>query len=118
MARDELRAYLICDILFYGKERGGVAMTREMIKHAVMEIIPYYPIRRVVLFGSRATDEYRENSDVDLIIEFSILVSLLFFADIIIKLEYLLGLDVDIIHGPIQKTDFIRATQEIELYAA
>lgn len=93
-------------------------MTREEIKNAVMTIIPEYPIKRVILFGSRASGTSHDNSDVDLIIEFSASVSLLTLSEIQFRLEDLLGLEVDVIHGPIQKTDLIEVNEEIELYAA
>lgn len=93
-------------------------ITQEIIKKAVLTIISEYPIRRVSLFGSRATETHHENSDVDLIMEFSVPISLLTLSEIRFRLEDILGLEVDIIHGPIQKTDFIEVNEEIELYAA
>lgn len=93
-------------------------MTRETIKNAVLTIIPEYPIKRVVLFGSRAAGTNRENSDIDLIMEFSASVSLLTLSEIQFRLEDLLGCEVDVIHGPIQETDLIEVNEEIELYAA
>ncbi len=47
-------------------------MTLEIIKKAIMDIIPLYPIKRVVLFGSRASGKNQDNSDIDLIMEFSV----------------------------------------------
>ncbi|MCC8104914.1 MAG: nucleotidyltransferase domain-containing protein [Clostridiales bacterium] len=93
-------------------------MTNEMIREAVLKIIPKYPIKRVILFGSRANGTYREKSDVDLIMEFTEAVSLLVLAEIRYCLEDLLGVDVDVIHGPLKNTDMIRVAEEIELYAA
>lgn len=93
-------------------------MALEMIQKAVLTLIPDYPVKRIVLFGSRASGTGREDSDVDLIMEFSEPVSLLTLSMIKIHLEELLNLDVDIIHGPIQETDLIEVDKEIELYAA
>jgi len=93
-------------------------MMEDTIRNAVLKLIPKYPIKKVILFGSRANGTFREDSDVDLIIEFSERISLLVLSEIRIFLEDALGVDVDVIHGPIQDTDFIKATEEIELYAA
>ena len=77
-----------------------------------------YPIRRITLFGSRADGTNREDSDVDLIIEFSAPITLLTISRLRCELEELLGLGVDIIHGPIQPTDMIEIGKVVELYAA
>ena len=49
-------------------------------------LIDEYHISKVILFGSRANGTNRENSDVDLIIEFSKPVSLLTLSAITCKL--------------------------------
>lgn len=72
----------------------------------------------IVLFGSRAEKTNRENSDVDLIMEFLEPISLFTLSDIRLRLEEILGLEVDIIHGPIREGDLIVVGKEIELYAA
>lgn len=46
-------------------------MTTEMIKNSVLSIVNEYPIKKIILFGSRAEGINREDSDVDLIMEFS-----------------------------------------------
>lgn len=84
----------------------------------VISISKNYPIKRIVLFGSRAEGTNREDSDVDLIMEFNTPVSLLVISQIRCDLEELLGLDVDIIHGPIRETDLIEPGKMVELYAA
>ena len=93
-------------------------MTIDEIKKAILMLIPRYPISRVVLFGSRAKGTNQPDSDVDLIVEFNDKVSLLTLARMKNELEEILGLDVDIIHGPIRETDMIEVTDEVELYAA
>lgn len=93
-------------------------MTKELIKEAVLKIVPEYPIKRVILFGSRASGTNQDNRDIDLIMEFSAPVSLLTLSEIQFRLEDILGVDVDLIHGPIQETDLIEVSKEIELYAA
>ena len=93
-------------------------MNNEILKEKISYIISKYPIKKVTLFGSRAEGTNREDSDVDLIMEFSIPVSLLMLSQIRCDLEEILGLDVDIIHGPIRETDMIEIGKMVELYAA
>lgn len=93
-------------------------MTIEQIRNAVISIKDVYPITKVVLFGSRAAGTNKPNSDVDLIIEFSQGISLLTLVAIKNKLEGILGVSVDVIHGPITEDDMIEVGEEIELYAA
>lgn len=68
--------------------------------------------------SSRALGTNQEDSDVDLIMEFSAPISLLTLSEIQCQLEDMLNLDVDVIHGPIRDTDLIEVGKEIELYAA
>ena len=84
-------------------------MTVNTIRDAVLTLIPDYPIDRVILFGSRATGQNRNDSDVDLIFEFSAPV---------FRLEEILQLNVDVIHGPLQETDLLEVSEEVEIYAA
>lgn len=93
-------------------------MTNEIIKEKVLSIVEEYPVKRIVLFGSRAEETNRENSDVDLIMEFLEPISLFTLSAIRLRLEEILGLEVDIIHGPIREGDLIEVGKEIELYAA
>ncbi len=93
-------------------------MTNDIIKEKVLSIVEEYPVKRIVLFGSRAEETNRENSDVDLIMEFSVPISLFVLSDIKIRLEEILGVSVDLIHGPIRDGDLIEVGKEIELYVA
>ncbi|MCI9314691.1 MAG: hypothetical protein HFI57_06870 [Lachnospiraceae bacterium] len=93
-------------------------MSNDIIKEKVLLVVKEYPVRRVVLFGSRAEETNQENSDVDLIMEFYEPISLFTLSDIRLRLEEILGLEVDIIHGPIREGDLIEVGKEIELYVA
>lgn len=93
-------------------------MTIDTLKHDLLKIVTQYPIHRVSLFGSRADETNRDDSDVDLIVEFSAPVTLMTISMLRCDLEELLGLNVDIIHGPIQSTDMIELGKVVELYAA
>lgn len=93
-------------------------MTIELLKNSILTVVKEYPIVRVDLFGSRAAGTNQEDSDVDLIMEFSTPVSLLTLSMIKLKLEEMLKVGVDIVHGPIENSDFIEVGKVVELYAA
>lgn len=93
-------------------------MDIETMKKIIYPIAIEYPIKKITLFGSRADNTNRPDSDVDLIIEFSEPISLLTLSKIRVHLEEVLGLDVDVVHGPIQETDLIEVNKEVELYVA
>ena len=84
-------------------------MNIETIKEAILKLVDQYPISKVILFGSRANGTNRENSDIDLIMEFSAIK---------LNLEEMLHLRVDVIHGPVKESDMIEIGKEIVLYAA
>lgn len=93
-------------------------MTVDKIKQAIIDIAEEFNISKAVLFGSRADGTNREDSDIDLIIEFSVPVSLLTIAEMKYRLEEILKLDVDVIHGPIRADDILEIKKEVLLYAA
>lgn len=93
-------------------------MTFEDIKNAVQNVAKEFNITRATLFGSRANGTFRQDSDVDLIVEFGKPVTLITLALISQQLENALGVSVDIVHGPLQSTDFLEIDKEIEIYAA
>ena len=93
-------------------------MTTEHIRQAVLGLVGKYHISKVILFGSRSDGNHREDSDVDLIMEFSRQVSLITLASVTNELEELLQLKVDVIHGPIRDNDIIEVKNEVVLYAA
>ena len=93
-------------------------MTIDSLKRSLLNIVEAYPIRRITLFGSRADGTNREDSDVDLIIEFSAPITLMTISRLRCELEELLGLGLDIFHGPIQPTDLIEIGKVVELFAA
>lgn len=90
----------------------------EYIRNVIMEIVNDYPITKVSLFGSRAQGTNREDSDVDLLMEFSKPVSLIMICTIKDVLEEKLGLNVDLVHGPLGQDAMIEINEVIELYAA
>lgn len=88
------------------------------IADAVLKVIYKYAITKVTLFGARAEGTNHEDSDVDLIIEFRKPVSLITLARVQIELEEILGVKVDVVHGPVQPDDLIEIGKEVVLYAA
>lgn len=94
-------------------------LTTEKIRITIESIAEKYGIKKVTLFGSRATKNFRENSDVDLIVEFETrIVSLFKLAGLMNELEEKFGVRVDIIHGPLTKDSMLEIEKEIEIYAA
>ena len=89
-----------------------------LIREAVLQVVMHYPVSRVTLFGSQANGVSKEDSDVDLIVEFSQPISLLTLSSMKCELEELLQRKVDLIHGPIRESDMIEVGQEVVLYAA
>ena len=94
------------------------SLSLDDIKALILPITSEYPITRITLFGSRANGTNKEDSDVDLIMEFCDAISLLTLARIKYELEDILGVPVDVIHGPIRDTDLIEVGKVVELYAA
>ncbi len=95
-------------------------LTIDEIKKTVAKIAPQYNLKKVTLFGSRANGTAREDSDVDLIVEFAEnkVVTLFTLAGLMIDLEEIFGVGVDVIHGPKQDSWMIEIDKELEIYAA
>ncbi len=93
-------------------------MNNDKIKEKLGVFIDKYSIKSMILFGSRAEGTNSPDSDVDLILEFSVPVSLITLSQIRIEMEEALGLDVDIVHGPLREEDILEIGKEIVLYAA
>lgn len=93
-------------------------MTNDNIKKIVLSIVNDYSLKSVILFGSRASGTNKDDSDIDLIVEFDKPVTIMMLSHLKNHLEELTGLNVDIIHGPIRDTDMIEIGEVIELYAA
>ncbi|MBQ7477602.1 MAG: nucleotidyltransferase domain-containing protein [Selenomonadaceae bacterium] len=93
-------------------------MQISIIKEAVLKVVLNYPVSRVTLFGSQAAGNARDDSDVDLVVEFFRPVSLMTLSGMKCELEDLLKSKVDLIHGPLRDSDMIEIGQEVVLYAA
>ena len=93
-------------------------MTNAEIKNRLQQFVKKYSIKSMILFGSRAEGTNQDDSDVDLILEFSVPVSLIVLSKLKIEMEEALNLDVDIVHGPITEDDMLEIGKEVVLYAA
>lgn len=78
-----------------------------------------YPLRKVELFGSYADGNSTPKSDVDLLVEFSQpRISLLTLNALKYRMEALLGIEVDIVHGPLPENSMLDITRRISIYGA
>lgn len=93
-------------------------MKTSKIRATVRAAAAHFSLRRVTLFGSQANGTATEKSDVDLLVEFSAPVTLLTLASLRDCLEELLGVPVDIVHGPLRSTDLLEIESEVPIYAA
>ena len=94
-------------------------LTVQQITDGVSIASREYPFRKVELFGSYASGQNTPESDVDLLVEFSQpSVSLLLLSSLKLRLEELLGTDVDIVHGPLPQGSLLKIDRRILLYGA
>ena len=94
-------------------------LTVDDIKKTIASIADEYHLTKVTLFGSRANGNFREDSDVDLLVEFTTeSVSLFRLASLMNRLEDIWNLKVDVIHGPIAEDSLLEIDKEVEIYAA
>lgn len=94
-------------------------LTVQQIADSVDVASREYPLRKVELFGSYANGKNTPQSDVDLLVEFvQPRVSLLMISALKLRMEELLGTDVDIIHGPLPDDSMLEVDRRIPLYGA
>ncbi len=91
-------------------------MSNEEIKTKLRSFVDKYSITSMILFGSRASGTNTPDSDVDLILEFSVPVSRIILSQIKIEMEDALGVSVDIVHGPITEDDILDVGDNEVLY--
>lgn len=93
-------------------------LTIEDIKKVVEKIAPEYNLKKVTLFGSRANGNNREDSDIDLIVDFPEDTGLIAHVSLKYDLEDAFGLNVDVISRGGLKGSILEIEKEIEIYAA
>ena len=93
--------------------------TTDDICECVKKAVEGYPVKNVKIFGSYAEGTQTEESDVDLLVEFSSShVSLFVISGLQIKMQELWGRDVDLIHAPIPENSLIDIGRTISVYEA
>lgn len=80
-----------------GAELIVMDMELEDIKCKIVPILKRYDVKRAALFGSFVRGEQREDSDIDILVEFKDGKSLLDLAGLKIELEEALGRKVDVL---------------------
>ncbi|QGU00896.1 hypothetical protein SYNTR_2302 [Candidatus Syntrophocurvum alkaliphilum] len=89
----------------------------EQIKESVRDIAEKYPIKRISLFGSYAKGCANEESDIDILIEFSYSnVSLFLLSEIRDEIKTRLNKEVDLIHYPIEENSLIEIEEVVDIY--
>ena len=92
-------------------------VTHEEIVKAVVKTAELHPIKKVSYFGSYASGNATNESDLDLLIEFNLpRVSLLLLSTIKIELEELLNISVDVIRAPLPKDSLLELHNEVQVY--
>ena len=92
-------------------------LTLAEIKDSVTGIAVKYPIKKLSLFGSYADGSAKDESDVDLLIEFSSpYVSLFMLCDVKYEIESKLNTAVDLIHAPVDENSFIKINKVLDIY--
>lgn len=103
------------------REEGVCVMivTIDQISETVNSISSEYGITKASLFGSYADGTCTDDSDIDLLIEFTTpSVSLFKISGLKIRLEEIFSKQVDIIHAPLPKDSMIEIESERVIYEA
>ena len=94
-------------------------LTIQQIARGVSVASQEFPLRSVELFGSYASGKNRPDSDVDLLVEFAQpRVSLLTLNALKYRMEELLGVEVDIVHGPLSRESLLEIDRRVLLYGS
>ena len=105
----------------YNKNRleGCNILNIQVIRDGIATAAKEFPIKKAELFGSYASGKNTQDSDVDLLVEFTTpRVSLVTLNQIKYRREEILQADVDLIHGPLEDGCMIEIEERIPLYGA
>ena len=95
-------------------------MTNDDLKNYLEQVQDKYKYKKVILFGSRANGNNRDDSDIDLLVEFDKKhKSLLNIARMINDIQNRFKLDVDVVPYPVPNTIAgleLRVDKEVLLY--
>ena len=91
----------------------------ETIRRVVSEAALHYPVKRVDLFGSYANGLANENSDVDLLVEFSESpISLFKISGFQATVSELLQMEVDIVEAPLSPDSMLTIDRTVCVYGS
>ena len=100
-----------------GPKRWFNILTIDDIKELISDIIVKYPIKKLSMFGSYAEGTAKEDSDVDVLVEFfTPYISLLVIYNLKDELSAKLHREVDIIHAPVDDNSLIKINKVIDIY--
>ena len=92
-------------------------LTHEKIVEAVKKAADEFPLTKVSYCGSYADGLATDDSDLDLLVEFTErYVSLLTIIGLKHKIEDELGINVDVVHAPIPAGALIKINNEVQVY--
>lgn len=94
-------------------------MTITDIKKAVVQVAPSYPVLSIDLFGSFASEENTEDSDVDLLVCFDEKVASLFdMSGLKLDIQEKLNTKVDVVAGPLKENSYLTINKKVRIYEA
>lgn len=92
-------------------------MTITDIRDAVGQVAPAYPVLSIDLFGSFASGEDTEDSDVDLLVYFDEKVASLFdMSGLKLDIQEKLNTKVDVIAGPLKENSYLTIDKKVRIY--
>jgi predicted nucleotidyltransferase len=92
-------------------------LTHEQIVNAVAKAATKFPLTRVSYFGSYADGIATEESDLDVLVEFTTdAVSLLKIIALKHNLEDELNIKVDVLHAPLPETSRLKIRNTVPVY--
>ncbi|MBQ4089038.1 MAG: nucleotidyltransferase domain-containing protein [Clostridia bacterium] len=91
----------------------------DSIRAAVYNTVKDYPIKRVDLFGSYASGTANDDSDIDILVEFSETpISLFKISGFQQALSDLLNMEVDVVEAPLQPDSMLIIDRTVCLYGS
>lgn len=93
----------------------------EDIKNSIIDVIEKYPVDRVSIFGSYANGTFNEDSDIDILINFTAPIGMFKFLELKEVLEVKLNKKVDLMTYKSLENSFIKdevLEGAIEIYEA
>ncbi|MCL5981699.1 MAG: nucleotidyltransferase domain-containing protein [Firmicutes bacterium] len=92
-------------------------LTVSEIRSKIIDIAVKYQVKKLSIFGSYADGNADDQSDIDMLVEFSAPnVSLLMLSDLKEQMKLLFNKDVDLIHAPIHKDSIIKINNVVDIY--